>query len=411
MTAEKPGTLLVVDDNEMNRDLLSRRLQRRGYEVSVAAGGAEAIDFLESQAFDAILLDIMMPEISGWDVLNWIRKKYTPAQLPVIMATAKDSSEDIVQALQSGANDYVTKPLDMKVVLARVDTQVMLKQTSASLVLANQKLEEANDRLKRDLAMAARVQQAQLPEKSPRLVGCEVAWAYKPCDELAGDFLDVFDIDEHNIGLYLIDVSGHGVQAALMSVAVSRALKPSASDTCVVSRPDRTCQDGEKSLKISSPAEVADKLNERFPSDIEIGQYFTMIYGIFNKQTKQLRFTSAGHPRPVILHADGSVELVDSSPGFPIGVIQADDPDYELYPETTINLKTGDRICFYSDGVPEAKNVQNELYGDDKMLACLAENAKRSLDDCVTALLAAVLTWAAPLPPNDDVSVLIMEIG
>ena len=122
------GSLLVVDDNEMNRDMLARRLARRGYTVAVAADGQQALQMLEAQSFDLILLDIMMPGISGLDVLKILRERYSVADLPVIMATAKDQSEDIVTALQLGANDYITKPLDFPVVLARTQTQLALKR-------------------------------------------------------------------------------------------------------------------------------------------------------------------------------------------------------------------------------------------------------------------------------------------
>src|SRR5215468_7062009 len=118
------GSLLVVDDNPMNRDILARRLTRRGYIVTVAEDGYQALAMIEAQQFDLMLLDIMMPGISGLDVLKAVRQRYAVTDLPVIMATAKDQSEDIVAALQLGANDYVTKPLDFPVVLARTQTQL-----------------------------------------------------------------------------------------------------------------------------------------------------------------------------------------------------------------------------------------------------------------------------------------------
>ena len=138
------GALLVVDDNEMNRDMLARRLIRRGYTVAVAADGYQALAMLEAQQFDLVLLDIMMPGISGLDVLKRLREKYSVADLPVIMATAKDQSEDIVTALQLGANDYVTKPLDFPVVLARAETQLSLKRAMEEIQRLAAQLELRN---------------------------------------------------------------------------------------------------------------------------------------------------------------------------------------------------------------------------------------------------------------------------
>ena len=129
--SETVETLLVVDDNEMNRDLLSRRLERKGYKVLTAADGMQALDAIAASPVDLVLLDVMMPGITGLDVLRAVREKRSPIELPVIMVTAKDESADIVQAFQMGANDYVTKPIDFPVVLARVQTQLRMKVGAA----------------------------------------------------------------------------------------------------------------------------------------------------------------------------------------------------------------------------------------------------------------------------------------
>ncbi len=141
---DERARLLVVDDNELNRDMLSRRLRARGYTVLTAEDGQQALDLVAAQKFDLILLDIMMPVLSGLDVLRILRRTFSVAELPVIMATAKDQGEDIVEALRLGANDYVTKPLDFPVVLARTETQLTLKRAMEEIRrLANQ-LEKRN---------------------------------------------------------------------------------------------------------------------------------------------------------------------------------------------------------------------------------------------------------------------------
>ncbi|MHC5035653.1 MAG: PP2C family protein-serine/threonine phosphatase, partial [Planctomycetota bacterium] len=154
---------------------------------------------------------IMMPGIDGMEVLKRLRETYAAAELPIIMATAKTESEDIVQALKLGANDYVTKPLDFAVVLARVNTQFSLKR-------AGEELRAAHARMKHDLDAAARVQRTLLPGELPQTEAARFAWRYRPCDELAGDSLNVFRIDDRFVALYVLDVSGHGVPAALLSV-------------------------------------------------------------------------------------------------------------------------------------------------------------------------------------------------
>ena len=161
MTTDQ-GSLLIVDDNEINRDMLSRRLVRRGYIVAVAADGHQALQMIEEHPFDLVLLDIMMPGISGLDVLKTLRQHYSASDLPVIMATAKDQSEDIVAALRLGANDYVTKPLDFPVLLARTHTQLALKRAmeeiqrlAAQLELRNQFIRKAFGRYLTDEVVAS----------------------------------------------------------------------------------------------------------------------------------------------------------------------------------------------------------------------------------------------------------------
>jgi class 3 adenylate cyclase len=138
------GSLLVVDDNEINRDVLSRRLVQRGYRVAVAADGRQALHVLMTQLFDLVLLDIMMPGMSGFEVLTILRERHSAAELPVIMATASDQSSDIVEALTLGANDYVTKPLDFPVVLARIRTQLSLKRAIQEIQRLAEQLELRN---------------------------------------------------------------------------------------------------------------------------------------------------------------------------------------------------------------------------------------------------------------------------
>jgi class 3 adenylate cyclase len=136
--------LLVVDDNELNRDMLSRRLGGRGFVVEAAEDGTRALDRIGEQAFDLVLLDVMMPGLSGIDVLRRLRERFSESDLPVVMATARDASEDVVEALRLGANDYVTKPLDFAVVLARIETQLALKRQTQEIRRLAETLELRN---------------------------------------------------------------------------------------------------------------------------------------------------------------------------------------------------------------------------------------------------------------------------
>jgi len=141
------GRILVVDDDAANRELLARRLKARSFDTATAANGREALRLIHDDAFDLVLLDVMMPDMSGFEVLSHLRRRFDPGELPVIMATARDGSDDLVQALEAGANDYVTKPLDMAVVLARVSTQLLLKMARDRVRELDLRLAMAHERV------------------------------------------------------------------------------------------------------------------------------------------------------------------------------------------------------------------------------------------------------------------------
>jgi sigma-B regulation protein RsbU (phosphoserine phosphatase) len=399
------GRILVVDDNAANRDMLRRRLARHGFDVDTAPDGAAALRALDERPFDLVLLDVMMPGMNGLDVLRVVRQTRPPTQLPVIMATAKDASQDVVEALELGASDYVTKPLDFPVVLARVRTQLSLKHSveqirelERGLEQRNAELQAANAKMRDDLDAAAKVQAAMLPAAEPRVAGYRFAWRYVPSAWLAGDILNVFPLDDRHVAVYLLDVSGHGVAAALLSVTVSRFLSAARDPASLLWRRD----EGSGDYALQPPAKVAARLCERFPFEESTGQFFTLVYGLLDLHTHRLRYVSAGHPGLVHVPRGGHARIVDAS-GFPIGV--TDEP----YDEYEIALAPGDRVYVYSDGVPEAPDEADNPYGAERLLAHLDGARDQPLDPSLTSLLASIDLWRGRRPLNDDVSVLALQ--
>ncbi|MHC4714521.1 MAG: PP2C family protein-serine/threonine phosphatase [Planctomycetota bacterium] len=384
------GKLLVVDDNEMNRDMLSRRLSRRGHTVLVAENGAKALEIIEKEPFDLILLDIMMPVMDGMQVLETVRRTRSASDLPIIMATAKSESEDVVKALKMGANDYVTKPLDFAVVLARLNTQLALKRASDAL-------SAAHARMKRDLEAAARVQQTLLPSSLPESDHANFGWAYRPCDELAGDALNIFEIDGRFVGVYVLDVSGHGVPAALLSVTATRSLTPHGG----ASQLKEGLFDKPEDI---SPAAIAARLNRLYPMEENGGHYFTLLFGVLDTQTGRFLFSSAGQPGPILLRSDGAAEYLDA-PGFPVGM--TDDVDYE---DTVVELRSGDRLYLYSDGVDEEANPEGEVFGRDRLIATIAEGRATDLQESIDLIVRKVIDWHGDDHLKDDVSIAAVEM-
>ena len=406
------GSLLIVDDNLASREMLSRSFRQRGYAVTVARDGNQALEFLRRGSFDLILLDINMPGASGFAVLEAARAAYPATALPVIMVTAHDRSEDIVHALDLGANDYVVKPYDFPVILARARTQLALKrvveqktelerrlaQRNEELALVNRRLSAAYQRMKRDLLAAARIQEGLLPKAPPALPGARFAWGFEPCEELAGDTLNIVPLGRQHVGLYLLDVCGHGVAAALLSVTLSRLLARAGDESSILVR---RSPDGAPDRPVP-PAEVAAQLSRLFPWTSDTEQYFTLSYGVLDPTTGEFRHVSAGHPGPLYLPPGGPPAFLDS-PSLPIGIGDG------AYEERALRLEPGSRLYLYSDGITEALNAAEELFGKPRLLAALAAQRDRPLDEGIAGLLREVHRWCGVPRVPDDVSILGLE--
>ncbi len=399
------GRLLVVDDDEGNRDMLSRRLQRDGFVVGVASDGPEAMAAVARQPFDLVLLDIEMPGMNGFEVLRHLRDKHPATQLPVIIATARHDRKDIVAALEMGANDFVTKPLDFAVVMARVRTQLSHKlavdriiSLESDLRRRNDDLERANARMLRSLDLASRMQQSLLPASPLRVPGLNFAWVYEPCDELGGDILNVFPLGPNHVGLYLLDVSGHGVPAALLSVTLSRIL------AIVPGQPSLVEQRGENGLEPRSPRSVVDELNSRFPSAGAYLQYFTLFYAVLDVPRRRMTYISAGHPPSLYVPAQGEPRFLNDC-GFAVGWF----PDAE-YVECTLDLHDGDRLYLYSDGCTETMNASSVQFGREHLAESLVGSRPAALQQSLALLLEQMKRFRGDATILDDVSALGLEI-
>jgi sigma-B regulation protein RsbU (phosphoserine phosphatase) len=406
------SSILIVDDEELNSEALARRLQGRGFVVSVANSGRKAIELLGERRFDLVLLDIMMPGMSGLEVLKFLRRVDSLLDLPIVMVTARGEREDMVEALELGANDYVTKPIDFPVVLARIRTQLALRRAVAKATALEQKLgarnkeletaarerAEANERISQDLEAAARVQQAFLPVIPRAVPGARLGWVFRPCGQLAGDFLNVFRLGDRHLGLCILDVNGHGVAAALVSVAAGHLLARMSVPPPVAGRRRL----GGAKATLVSPAEVARQLNKQLSGKAALGHPFTLLYGVLDLDQGEFRFVSAGHPGPVHLPADGEPTLLEVT-GLPVGVGGGN------YREQVLKFRPGSRLLLYTDGVTEARNTDGEHFGTRRMLAALDQTRHTPLAESLDALLRAVEQWCGDSPRHDDISMLAVE--
>src|SRR5688572_4201150 len=234
--AGQPANILVVDDTPTNLQVLAGMLKDRGYKVRPVPSGKLALLAAGRDPPDLILLDINMPEMNGYEVCEHLKADDVLKGIPVIFISALTEQLDKVKAFAIGGVDYLTKPFQMEELHARVETHLKLRRLQIELEEANARLAKVNARMSRDLRAAAKIQETFLPRAVPRVPGTDFAWAYRPCDELAGDGLNVIPLGDGTVGLYVLDVSGHGVASALLSVTLSRLLSPPSEPSSILIR-------------------------------------------------------------------------------------------------------------------------------------------------------------------------------
>ena len=462
-TAPAAGVdVLIAEDSRMQARILQKRLTDAGHTVRWAENGQAALELARERRPDIIISDIEMPVATGYDFCKAVKTDPALRTVPFILLSTLSDPIDIIRGLDAGADNYVTKPYEPDYLLGRMQallatplggddegSAAMLEVTLAGqkfrvkagrqqvlnllvstfenavaknqeLVVANQDLSVARDSLQknneeltvlnaeisrynaqmvRDLEAAAKVQRSLLPPDDVTLPTLGVAWRYVPCHSLAGDFLNIFPLDPERVGLFVVDVSGHGVPSSLMAVTVGRFLTPKVSDSSILVR-----QGTDGQVVVAAPAEVATHLNQLFQADEFSGLYFTMLYGVLHLPTGRLDYVSGGHPALVRVPAAGGPPEFHGAEGFPIAFV----PEIE-YEQKSLQLAPGDRIYLYSDGVPEAMDKDQEPYGDEQMAACIESGRAAPLEESVARLLTAVENWCQPAGPLDDVSILGVE--
>ena len=397
--------ILVVEDDAVTARLLRHHLEKWGHDVVEASDGAQAWARFQAEPFALVLSDWVMPVMDGLELVRNIRASGDGGdRVYAVILTAKNEKRDLVEGMDAGADDFLTKPFDPDELRVRiragvrtVELQRKLDARNEDLKRAVTELESANRQMKQDLEAAARIQQTLLPTQLPRVPGFRFAWLSKPCEELAGDTLNVIPLDDEHVALYVLDVTGHGVQAALLSVTVSRVMAPQGSLSVLT---DPLPGGGRRAV---APAEVAARLNDRFPWDVKTLQFFTLIYGILHLPSRRFRYISAGHPGPLLLPASGD-PIIPRTQSYPIGL--SDKP----YIENELELAPGDRLYLYSDGAVEALNDQRKQFGTERFTSTLLQARASSLEDSFATLLGQLAAWQSPHQPTDDISLLALEV-
>jgi len=377
--ASTDATILIVDDEPVNVQVLVNQLKLEGYNVLTADSGMDAINIIQNNTVpDLLILDVMMPRMTGYNVCSIIRERFSLYQLPVLLLTAKSRIQDIVAGFEAGANDYLAKPFDRRELIARVDMLLTLKEA----VSKRNRLESIN----KELEIARRIQYSILPDRLPDIPGLDIRVLYKPMDLIGGDFYDFYYTGSRKIGILVADVSGHGIPASLISSMVKIAF---CMQTQFYEQPDK--------LLMNIHTALYGKCETHFVA---------ASYIYIDLDRMKLLHANAGHS-PLVIYKKKSGEIMTvKSKGKILGVFPI--ASSELI---EINIEPGDRIILYTDCVTETRNFAGEYFGDANFHNYIKNNAGKNAEDFTQGIGTHLAEWSGNNGYfDDDLTIVVTDI-
>ncbi len=383
-----PARIMVVDDVEVNRDLLSRRLQRMGHVVTTANDGREALDLTSDPSWDLIMLDVMMPVLDGIGALTALKANEATRHIPVIMISANTELETVVKCIELGAEDYLPKPFDPVLLRARVGASLEKKR------LRDREQARAK-RMQKELEVGARIQRDFLPESLPTVPGYQFAARFEPAREVGGDFYDAFRLPDGAVALVLGDVCDKGVGAALF-MALFRSLIRAVSASQIGSHTVEMLE--------SRVLHAVTVTNDYIANTHGRANMFaTLFVGALDPATGTIAYVNGGHEPPRVVRAHGTVRTMLPPTGPAVGML----PEIP-FTAGTIVLEPGETLLVLTDGITESRAPNGALFGDDATDALLTLPAS-SADALLDRVLGAVHAHAAGEPAADDVTLLAVR--
>jgi phosphoserine phosphatase RsbU/P len=372
--------ILIVDDIPANIGAISGAL-RDSYKTKVATDGQKALALASAEDKpDLILLDVMMPEMDGYEVCSRLKADPATREIPVIFLTSQTSADDETYGFEVGAVDYVHKPFSPAVVKARVHSHILLREARAQL--AEQLLA-----LNNELEMARQIQLSILPHTLPKLPRLDIAARFLPMTSVAGDFYDFIRVDDEHLGILIADVSGHGLPSALIASMLQVAL---------------TAQ----GAYASQPAKVLSGLNRALCGKFT-QNFVTAAYVYVDLEKNLMRYAGAGHPPMLQYRRSTGKTMTVMENGIVLGMF-----DEATYDALELALEPGDRYVLYTDGIVEAANSAKEMYGADRFMRFMEENNALNAEQFAEAFLAEIAKWTGePGGPGqeDDITLVLFD--
>lgn len=377
--------ILVIDDDPIVRMVLKNALKEQEYKVTFAKRGDEGLEQARQLRPALIICDWLMPGLDGLEVCRSVKADPTLAAAFFILLTSRSAIEDRVRGLDSGADDFLSKPIEMNELKARVRSGLRLYQSSQELQKLAQDLQQQKQTMEAELAEAAAYVQSLLPDRLTGAIATDSCFI--PSRQLGGDCFDYFWLNSNHFALYLLDVSGHGLGAALPSASVQNLLRSQSL----------------QGVNFEEPAEVLQALNKVFQMTMHYDRYFTIWYGVYNWQTRQLKYASAGHPPAVLISSDAAELHYLKTKGTPIGLF----PDVQ-YRSDCCQIAEKSTLYLFSDGIYEIKKSDGSLLGLQNCAQLL--QSKHCFDaENLTAILQAIQSFQETEIFEDDCSLLQLK--
>jgi sigma-B regulation protein RsbU (phosphoserine phosphatase) len=372
------STVLVVDDSPVNLQVLVRTLHGSGHRILAAKNGQMALDIARRARPDLMLLDVMMPDVDGFDVCRALKADAATQDTVVIFLSALGEVADKVAGLKLGAVDYITKPIQAEEVLARVETHLTRQYLE-------RELRRSRDGLDRELAGAANMQRLILPRVLPRHPSIAFAAYYRTSRHAGGDYYDVLDLGADRYAVIVADVSGHGAPAAIV-MAMIRAvvhMHPAPDD----------------------PRVVLLDINRHFQYLWETGVFATAVYGVLDASRATIRLACAGHPPPLLARIDEPVVPLAVDAVVPLLLMEIDD-----VPCTEHALRSGDRLLMYTDGVTERQRADGTMYEEPRLTAALANASSLGASALVDYVVSEIDAFGSGHEPDDDQTLVLVDV-
>jgi len=397
--------VLVVDDSRSQRRIISTFLKRWGFSVREADCADAALALCRTAPPDLVLSDWMMPGMSGPEFCREFRALSRDTYGYFILLTSKNEKNDIARGLDAGADDFLTKPINAAELRARIAAGERILRMERELTEKNRlvkstldELQSLYDSLDNDLIEAKKLQQSLVRDRHHDFGYAELSLMLHSSGHVGGDLVGMFPVNETRIGLYGIDVSGHGISSALMTARLAGYLSASAPDQNVALK--RTSSGR---YVPRPPAETLAMLNQLILNEIETEHYFTMLLADVYLDTGKIVMAQAGHPYPALQRADGQVEMIGVG-GLPVGLIEGAN-----YDEFEVTLSAGDRLMVHSDGIVECADPQGKLFGDEGVADMLGQLRQTHSMACLESIVWKLTEFAGDQDFGDDVSAVLLE--